>query len=105
MSRIVLVYALFSSADEAKSVARAVVGERLAACANVLSPCTSIYEWQGVMEESAEVPVLFKTSSAKRDALMARISALHSYEVPAILAWDSGAVHALYAEWLSAQVS
>lgn len=105
MSGIVLVYALFGSADEAKAVARAVVQERLAACANILPGCTSIYEWHGVMEEGAEVPVIFKTAAARRDALMTRIGALHSYEVPAILCWETAAVDARYAEWLLAKVS
>ena len=72
MSGVVLVYSLFGSAEQARAVARTLVEERLAACANILGPCTSIYEWQGKVEEGAEVPVLFNcllyTSPSPRDS-------------------------------------
>ena len=71
MSGVALVYTLFGSADAADRVARQLIEERLAACANMLGQATSIYEWNGVMETSAEVPVLFKTTPSRRDALMA----------------------------------
>jgi periplasmic divalent cation tolerance protein len=61
LSAIVTVYATFADRDEASRIARAVVDERLAACANILAPCTSIYRWQGATEEAQEVPALFKT--------------------------------------------
>jgi periplasmic divalent cation tolerance protein len=48
---IVTVYAVFGSAAEAQSIARTVVEERLAACANILAPCRSIYRWQGSIQE------------------------------------------------------
>lgn len=102
MSGLVLVYTLFGNADEARRVSRLLVEEKLAACANILSPGTSIYEWQGEMREESEIPVLFKTVAGKRDPLMTRLAALHSYEVPAILSWDMAANEA-YAAWVGAQ--
>src|SRR3546814_21110025 len=87
MSDLVLVYTLFADAGEARRLSRLLVGEGLAACANMLGPCTSIYEWQGDVREENEFPVLLKTAIEKRAALMARLAELHSYEVPAILSW------------------
>lgn len=101
---VTFVYTLFPGADEAKAAARTVVGERLAACANILTPCISIYQWQGVMEEGEEVPVLFKTTPGGRAALMGRLAALHVYDVPAILSWDATAVHDPYVQWVAGQV-
>lgn len=103
MTDIVSVYALFASADEARAIARATVEERLAACANVLAPCHSIYRWEGRIEEAAEVPVLFKTKADLAEALIARIGSLHSYEVPAVVAWPIEAAIPSYVEWVHAQ--
>lgn len=104
-NELVLVYSLFGSAEQARAVARTLVEERLAACANILGPCTSIYEWQGKAKEGAEVPVLFKTSADRRDALMARIAQLHDYDVPAILALPVDAAHPPFAAWVAEQLA
>jgi periplasmic divalent cation tolerance protein len=93
------VYTVFADGDEAKRVARTVIEERLAACANILAPCTSIYRWEGQVEEATEVPALFKTTSAGR--LIARIAALHSYDVPAITSWPIDTVHVPFADWIA----
>ncbi|HKR17244.1 divalent-cation tolerance protein CutA [Rhizorhapis sp.] len=102
MNGLALVYTLFGTAEEARTVARRLVSEKLAGCANILSPCTSIYEWQGEMQEEGEVAVLLKTRPEKRAALTVRLAELHSYEVPAILSWDAG-VNEAYADWIGRQ--
>jgi periplasmic divalent cation tolerance protein len=98
---IVTVYAVFGSAAEAQSIARTVVEERLAACANILAPCRSIYRWQGSIQEDEEVPALFKTRADTADALIERIAALHSYDVPAAVIWPIGGTLPAYAEWVT----
>lgn len=100
MSEIVTVYATFGSEEEARYVARTLVEEGLAACANTLSPCRSIYRWQGEVEEADEVPVLFKTAAARSGALLARIADLHSYDVPAAVVWPIADALAPYAGWV-----
>ncbi|GAO38071.1 putative divalent-cation tolerance protein [Sphingomonas changbaiensis NBRC 104936] len=95
---IATVYALFADAAEAERIAETVVTERLAACANILAPCRSIYRWQGVVERAEEVPALFKTAAP--DALIARIAALHSYDVPAVVSWPIDHAHLPYANWV-----
>lgn len=98
---IVSVYATFGSGEEARRIARTVVEEELAACANVLAPCTSLYRWQGRIDEAEEVPVIFKTRAARAEALIARIGELHSYDVPAAVAWPISAALPAYAEWVA----
>ena len=105
MSGVALVYTLFGSAEAADRVARQLITERLAACANMLGSATSLYEWNGVMESTAEVPVLFKTTPSRRDALMARIAQLHDYEVPAILALPVASDDFTYAKWVAEQIA
>ena len=100
---IVSVYATFASDEEARSIARQLVEERLAACANILAPCRSIYRWQGRIEEAAEVPAIFKTRADLASRLIARLTELHSYDVPAAVAWPIGEVGPAYAQWVAAE--
>ena len=104
MTDIVSVYVTFGGEPEARRVARMVVEEALAACANILAPCHSIYRWQGRIEEAGEVPVLFKTSASEASRLIARIAELHSYDVPAAVVWPIGESHPAYAAWVAAEV-
>ncbi len=101
---IVTVYAVFASADEATRIGRAMVEQRLAACVNILGPCHSIYRWQGAIETASEVPALFKTRLDAADALIARITELHSYDVPCVVAWPIGNVLGRYADWIGDSV-
>ncbi|MBN8819141.1 MAG: divalent-cation tolerance protein CutA [Sphingomonas sp.] len=100
MSGIALVYVLFGDRESAQACAQAMVAQRLAACANLLNDCTSIYPWEGQIAQAQEVPVLFKTAPAGRAALMAALEALHGYDVPAILSWPAEAT-ADYAAWVA----
>ena len=98
---VVAVYVIFPNVAEALHVGRLVVEERLAACINVLAPCTSIYRWQGAVEQSDETPALLKTSAEAAEALIARLAELHSYEVPAIAAWPIERLPAAFSEWVA----
>lgn len=97
---IALVYTLYGDEAAAKEAARDAVDTGLAACANLLGPCRSVYMWAGERREEAEWPVLFKTAPALRDRLMERIAARHGYDVPAISSWTSDAVLPAYAAWV-----
>ena len=101
---VLTVYAVFADADEAARIAETVVSEELAACANILGSCHSIYRWEGKFERADEVPALFKTTAAKADALIMRIAELHSYGVPAIVAWPIERLSASYGEWVEESV-
>jgi len=100
MTPIVSVYAVFASDEEARRIARTLIEERLAACANILGPCHSIYRWKGKVEEAAEVAVIFKTASAQAEAAVARIAELHSYDVPAVTVWPVEHALAAYSGWV-----
>jgi periplasmic divalent cation tolerance protein len=74
------------------------IGQRLAACVNILAPCRSVYRWQGKTEDSEEVPLLIKTTAERYAALEAAIRAAHPYELPEIVLSQSDA--ACPAIWL-----
>jgi periplasmic divalent cation tolerance protein len=97
----VTIYAVFACADEAERIGRTETSEGLAACVNILPPCHSIYRWQGAIEQADEVPALFKSRADLADALIARIASLHSYDVPAIVAWPIAAGHGPYLDWIA----
>ena len=102
MTGIVTVYATFANAEEAERIAREMVEARLAACANVLGSCRSIYRWQGKVEEAEEVAALFKTTSGQATMLIRRIGELHSYETPAAVVWPIAEAPESYRLWVVA---
>lgn len=105
MSAIATVYATFPSEEEARRIARILVEERLAACANILGGCRSIYRWKGEIEESDEVAVLLKTGAGRAEALIARLAKLHSYEVPAAVVWPIADALDSYADWVGSETA
>ena len=104
MTGLVSVYATFADDEEAARIARILVEERLAACANILGPIRSIYRWQGKIEDGAEVAALFKTTARVADRLIARIAELHSFEVAAAMAFPIATFWPAYGAWVEAEV-
>ena len=100
VQRIATVYATFAGEEEAARIARILIDERLAACANILGPCRSIYRWEGRIEDGSEVAALFKTSADKADALIGRLAELHSYELPAAAVWPIVSSTPGFAKWV-----
>jgi len=81
-----LVYITTSSRVEASAIGRAMVDERLAACANVLGDITSFYWWEGAVQEDGEVSLILKTQDHLVDRLTQRVKELHSYDCPCVVA-------------------
>ena len=99
-----LIYSTFGSAEEARRVAKALLEERLVACANHFAPIVSQYEFQGTFHEDQEFPVLFKTAAELVKPAGVRLLALHGFETPAILHWTADSANSDYAKWLFDQV-
>jgi periplasmic divalent cation tolerance protein len=98
---VISIYAVFADVEEAERIGRAVVDERLAACVNTLGPIRSIYRWRGEIETADEVAAIFKTREDRGSALIARIAALHSYDVPCIVSWPIDKILSAYADWVA----
>jgi len=101
---VVSVYAIFADAEEAERIGRAMVDERLAACINILGPVHSIYRWKGAVESAEEVAAIFKTTEESAGLLITRIAALHSYDVPCVVAWPIDKILGGYAGWVENSV-
>lgn len=100
-----MIYLTLSSRDEAMTVVRALVSERLVACANVLGEATSVYQWQGEVVEAQEIVVIAKTRRDLADRALARIKALHSYEVPCAVVYDMAAALPAYLDWIDKETA
>jgi len=97
--RPIAVVTTIGTREEALALARALVEQRLAACAQV-SAIESVYRWQGAVQEEPEWRVLVKTTDARYAAVEAAIRALHSYELPAIHALGFEQIEPAYAAWV-----
>jgi periplasmic divalent cation tolerance protein len=103
MDKFVAVLTNLPDRDAALALARALVERRLAACANVLGACTSVYRWQGAVESADEIPVLIKTRLALYPQVERAIRDLHPYELPEIVALPLEAGLPGYLEWVAAE--
>lgn len=101
----VIVLTTLPAAADAEAFARALVGERLAACVNLLPPMHSIYRWQGAVQSEAERQLVMKTWRDRLPALELRLKALHPYEVPELLVVETAGGSAAYLEWLRTETA
>jgi len=87
------------SRDEAQTLAKLLIDEKLAACVQLL-PIESFYSWEGKTQNEAEILLLVKTRYALFEAAIARIKQLHSYSVPEIVALPFAAGFGGYLNWI-----
>jgi periplasmic divalent cation tolerance protein len=100
-----LVFTNLPDRDAAMKLARGLVDKRLAACVNVLSACTSVYRWEGAVEQADEVPVLIKTRAARYPEIEAAIRRLHPYELPEIVAVPVVRGLSEYLDWVAEETA
>ncbi len=103
MTDAIVVLVTAPTAEQAASLARALVGERLAACGNVVPGIRSIYRWEGKVQDEEEALLVLKTTRARFDALRERVLALHPYQVPEVLALPVEAGSAAYLAWITGE--
>jgi periplasmic divalent cation tolerance protein len=92
------------SEEEARQIARALVGERLAACVNIIPKVESIYRWQDKVEEAEEYLLLIKTTESAFALLQEKLKELHSYELPECVALAMTAGSPTYLKWIDDSV-
>lgn len=98
-----LVYVTAATRADALAIARRVVDERLAACANILDGMISVYRWEGGIQEDAEVVLILKTRAELVPALTERIIALHPYTLPCVLALPIGGGNPAFLTWIAGE--
>jgi periplasmic divalent cation tolerance protein len=99
-----LIFVTAETETEAQKLADMLIRSRLAACVSVM-PIQSIYRWQGKVHHDAEYQLLIKADLVNFDQLASKIRALHSYEVPEIIAIPIVKGDQDYLAWMQAQVT
>lgn len=99
-----LLYITTANKKEAIAIARTIITEHLAACANIIEPVTSLYWWEGKVQESTEVLLLAKTSKDLVNPAITRIKQLHSYECPCITAIAVDQADKDFTKWLETSI-
>jgi periplasmic divalent cation tolerance protein len=100
----VIVLSAVGAPPDAERIARALVEERLAACANVVPGVVSVYRWKGVVERENELMLVIKTTGERVEHLKARLLELHPYELPEVVVIPIVGGHQAYLDWLAEQV-
>ncbi|MDP6787626.1 MAG: divalent-cation tolerance protein CutA [Rhodospirillales bacterium] len=100
-----MIYVTTSAPEEAARIGRVLVDSRLAACANVFPAMTSIYRWQGEVQDDSEVALIVKTRHGLIDDVVAKVKELHSYDCPCVVALPITAGNPEFLAWIVAETS
>ncbi len=104
VSERMVAFSTVGNAEDAERIARALVEQRLAACVNVVTRVVSIYRWRGAVERDEESLLVIKTRASQLEALGRALVALHSYEVPELVAVPIEGGSERYLAWLDESV-
>ena len=100
---LVQVFTTLGSREEALGLARAAVDARAAACVQVVGPITSVYRWEGAVQEDQEFLCLLKAPASRLEPLLEFVRDHHPYDTPEITAVPSTAVDERYLAWAEAE--
>jgi len=97
---VVVVLSTFPNEAKAAEIGTVLVDERLCACMNIVPQIRSIYRYKDARCDEPETLAIMKTTRERAEQLIARLVALHPYEVPeaVVLPVDGG--HAAYLDWV-----
>lgn len=97
----ILIITNFPDRKTASALAEALLGQQLAACINILGPCTALYRWQGNIESAEEIPVLVKTRRQNYDRVEQLIKLMHPYELPEVIVVPITGGLPAYLQWIA----
>ena len=100
-----LIYITAPNRDEAVKMARSLVESRLVACANVLEGATSLYWWEGKVQEDSEAVMICKTRTDLVETVIARVREIHPYSCPCVVALPISAGNPAFLDWIDAETS
>ena len=99
-----VIYITVGNFDEAKTIGRKLLEERLVACVNLIDGMQSMYWWNDTLQEDREVVLIAKTTGARVPAVIERVKALHSYEIPCIVSLPIAAGNPAFLDWIETEV-
>lgn len=99
------VYITAKDKSQALEIGRRLVEEHLAACINVLDGVTSVYRWEGAVEQASETVLIVKTTEPQVPAVIERVKGLHTYSCPCVVAWPIAEGNPQYLEWIERETA
>ena len=105
MTDKIVILSACSTEQEAETLARLLVDDRLAACVSVIPRVRSFYHWQGAVQSSEECLLIIKSSRDLFDSVRTKLEAVHTYEIPEVLALPVVEGAPNYMNWLTANLS
>jgi periplasmic divalent cation tolerance protein len=100
-----VVFITAPNVESAETLAQTLVGERLAACVNVVPEIRSFYRWEGEVQNDPEVLLIVKTRADRCTALAARVKELHPYDLPEVLELSAASGSRTYLDWVRTESS
>jgi periplasmic divalent cation tolerance protein len=101
---VVVVLVTVPDSDTGRALAQQVVEARLAACGSLIPGLTSVYRWEGRVQQDPDALIIFKTTAGRLPALKKTVVAHHPYEVPELLVLPTIHGHLPYLEWVRNEV-
>lgn len=95
----IIIVSTYPNKKSITKIANELVQNKIAACVNI-TKISSIYSWQGKIENASEYLVLFKTTQKNRKSLKEKIRASHPYDVPEIAEINITSINKSYLKWL-----
>jgi len=103
-SSLLVVITSLPSLEQAQTIARQLVENRLAACVQIQQGVNSIYRWDGKICEENEVLLSAKTSRALWEEIRGFIQNNHPYDLPEIMAFTPADYEQQYGQWVEAEI-
>lgn len=96
----IVIFVTASNNKEARKIAKALIGNKLAACVNILDKIKSFFWWQGKINKADEALLIIKSRKEKLPKIIKTVKSIHSYEVPEIIALPIIDGERNYLRWL-----
>jgi len=99
-----MIYITAGSKDEAKRIGKALINTGLAACVNIIENMTSMYMWDGKLQDANETILIAKTTKERVSGLIEKVNALHSYDCPCIVSLPVSGGNPAFLKWVADEV-
>ena len=99
-----MIYITAGSKDEAKRIGKALIGNGLAACVNIIENMTSMYVWDGKLKDANETILIVKTTKERVSDLIEKVKSLHSYDCPCIVSLPVSGGNPAFLKWVAEEV-
>ena len=101
----IVIFVTTSTEEEARRIAELLVGQRKAACVNIVPKVDSLFWWQGKLDSAQESLLIIKTKASLLPDVISLVKGVHSYEVPEIIALPIIGGNEDYLKWIRSEVS